>query len=76
MSVPPSGTYAGRALGRSVLAVVEDGRVELRSARPMPDDPLLRVRVQLPRDAVVPSRTRSYGQQTRSRTLTSPRMAS
>ena len=76
MSVPPSGTYAARALGRSVLAVVEDGRVELRSARPMPDDPLLRVRVQLPRDAVVPSRTRSYGQQTQSRALTSPRMAS
>ena len=75
MSVPPSGTYAGQALGLPVLAVVVgDGQVELRSARRLPEHPPPRVCVHLPRDAVVPAGIGAHGPQTQ--TLTSPRMAS
>jgi riboflavin kinase/FMN adenylyltransferase len=72
MSLPPSGTYAGRARGLPVLdVVVDDGQVELRSARPLPHDPPPRIRVRLPRDAIGPA-----GIGARTQTFDPPRMAS
>ena len=72
MALPPGGTYAGHVLGLPLLhVVVEDGQVELRSSRPLPLDPPPRIRVRLPRNAVVPA---GAGAQTQP--IDSSRMAS